>query len=122
MTLRELGRLIEAELVAMNLATSDALTGVSNLRGFLEIGHHVLALASRFGHSLQLLVVKIPRIGRVLPEARRRRGRADRGEGGVRNLRAEAARLAAGSHRGGGEATLADRAAAYCRSLAGGGE
>jgi diguanylate cyclase (GGDEF)-like protein len=61
-TLRELGRLIEAELVAMNLATSDALTGVSNLRGFLEIGHHVLALASRIGHSLQLLVVKIPRI------------------------------------------------------------
>jgi diguanylate cyclase (GGDEF)-like protein len=61
-TLRELGRLIEAELVAMNLATSDALTGVSNLRGFVEIGHHVLALSTRFGHSLQLLVVKIPRI------------------------------------------------------------
>jgi len=61
-TLRELGRMIESELVAMNLATSDALTGVSNLRGFLEIGAHVLALATRFAHSLQMLVVKIPRI------------------------------------------------------------
>lgn len=62
-TLQELGRLIEAELVALNLATTDALTGVSNLRGFLEIGHHVLALSARFGHKLQLLVLKIPRLG-----------------------------------------------------------
>jgi diguanylate cyclase (GGDEF)-like protein len=61
-TLRELGRLIESELMAMNLATSDALTGVSNLRGFLEIGGHVLALSTRFAHSLQLLMVKIARI------------------------------------------------------------
>jgi GGDEF domain-containing protein len=58
------------------LATSDALTGVSNLRGFLEIGHHVLALASRFGHSLQLLVVKIPRVAEFYRKARHRRGRA----------------------------------------------
>ena len=34
-TLREPGRLLEAELVAMNFTTHDALTGVSNLRGFL---------------------------------------------------------------------------------------
>jgi hypothetical protein len=46
----------------MNLATSDALTGVSNLRAFLEIGNHVLALPPRSAHSLQLLVVKIARI------------------------------------------------------------
>jgi diguanylate cyclase (GGDEF)-like protein len=64
-TLRELGRLIEGELVAMNLATNDALTGVSNLRGFLEIGNHVLALSTRFAHSLQLLVVKIARLGEL---------------------------------------------------------
>jgi hypothetical protein len=64
-TLRELGRLIEAELVAMNLATNDALTGISNLRGFPEIGNHVLALSTRFAHSLRLLVVKIARLGEL---------------------------------------------------------
>jgi diguanylate cyclase (GGDEF)-like protein len=58
--LQTLGRMIESELVAMNLATSDALTGVSNLRGFLEIGRHVLALAVQFEYSLQLLLLKIP--------------------------------------------------------------
>ena len=92
--LREFGRLIEAELMAMNLATNDALTGVPNLRGFLEIGNHVLALSTRCAHSLQLLVVKIARLA----------GAADFCKGRVGKLQSAATRLARGPHRQGREA------------------
>jgi diguanylate cyclase (GGDEF)-like protein len=58
-SLASLGQMIEAELVALNLATSDALTGLSNLRGFLEIGRHLLAYARSYQHSLQLLYLRL---------------------------------------------------------------
>jgi diguanylate cyclase (GGDEF)-like protein len=64
-TLATLGETIESELVALNLATNDALTGLSNLRGFLEIGRHTLAICRRFGHALQLLYVKVGRVNEI---------------------------------------------------------
>jgi diguanylate cyclase (GGDEF)-like protein len=62
-TLVTLGRLIESELASMNLATSDALTGVSNLRGFAEIGQYVLALATRLNHGVELLYLDVEGFG-----------------------------------------------------------
>jgi diguanylate cyclase (GGDEF)-like protein len=62
-TLVTLGRLIESELESMNLATSDALTGVSNLRGFVEIGQYLLALATRLSHGVELLYLDVEGFG-----------------------------------------------------------
>jgi diguanylate cyclase (GGDEF)-like protein len=75
-TLMTLGRIIESELVALNQSTNDALTGLSNLRGFLEIGRYLFAVAGRLGHVLQLLYLKVDRIGQFYeqfgaPEAER---------------------------------------------------
>ena len=51
--------MVESELVALNLATVDALTGVANLRGFTEIGRYILALGRRPGHPVELPLVRL---------------------------------------------------------------
>jgi diguanylate cyclase (GGDEF)-like protein len=60
--LSTLAQIIEAEFVTANLTTTDALTGLSNLRGFLEIGRHVMELAKRFNYTVQLLFLQIERL------------------------------------------------------------
>jgi diguanylate cyclase (GGDEF)-like protein len=46
-SLCDLARMAEQEIAALQLATMDELTGLSNRRGFLELGQHVLNLCVR---------------------------------------------------------------------------
>lgn len=45
--LKDLASMIERELAALELATSDELTNVLNRRGFIMLGQHTLALCAR---------------------------------------------------------------------------
>ena len=45
--LRELGRMVEEELVTMDMATTCPITEISNRRGFNELADHALALCGR---------------------------------------------------------------------------
>ena len=46
-TLRDLASMVERELAAVQLATLDDLTKISNRRGFLSLGQHTLNLSKR---------------------------------------------------------------------------
>jgi len=54
--LRELGRMIEEELVAASMTTSDGLTGLSNALGFSLVAGHLLAMCKRMEAPASLLV------------------------------------------------------------------
>ncbi len=45
--LRELGRMVEEELIAADGATTDPTTGISNRNGFVTIADHLLSLCKR---------------------------------------------------------------------------
>ena len=53
--LRDLTRMAEQELAAVQLATMDELTLLSNRRGFLALGRHALGLCSRLGRPASML-------------------------------------------------------------------
>lgn len=53
--LRELASMVDQELVLLNQATTDELTRISNRRGFLKIGEHVLALCRRKSEPASLI-------------------------------------------------------------------
>lgn len=55
MLLRDLGRIAEHELEALELAATDALTGLSNRRGFEALGLHLLRSCKRTGSHASLL-------------------------------------------------------------------
>jgi diguanylate cyclase (GGDEF)-like protein len=57
--LTELGRMVEAEMMALSQATTDELTGVSNLRGFEQMAVHALAMCRRDGRAAALLYLDI---------------------------------------------------------------
>ncbi|RRJ82748.1 GGDEF domain-containing protein [Aestuariirhabdus litorea] len=46
-TLADLAAMVERELAAVELATMDELTGISNRRGFMQLGQHTLNLCLR---------------------------------------------------------------------------
>jgi len=54
--LRELGRMVEEELVAANEATTDPTTGISNRNGFLTITDSILSLYKRRDEPVTLVV------------------------------------------------------------------
>lgn len=53
--LKDLARMCEQELAAVQLATMDELTLLSNRRGFLALGQHTLNLSARSEHHSSLL-------------------------------------------------------------------
>lgn len=53
--LNDLGRMVEAEMAALSLASVDELTGISNRRGFMGIGEKVLAVCARNAKCAALL-------------------------------------------------------------------
>lgn len=53
--LRDLGAMVTDELTTVELATTDALTGISNRRGFVALSERTLAQAKRAGHEATLL-------------------------------------------------------------------
>jgi diguanylate cyclase (GGDEF)-like protein len=54
--LRDLGELAEQELAAVQQATTDHLTGISNRRGFEALARHAVALCKRMGREATLLL------------------------------------------------------------------
>lgn len=57
--LHTLATMVECELGALDSATTDTMTGLANLRGFLEMGDYVLRIAKRLKHPLQLLLLHV---------------------------------------------------------------
>lgn len=57
--LSDLGELVQDELVSLQLATLDELTGISNRRGFLMLAQKSLALCSRKQSSATLLYLDL---------------------------------------------------------------
>ena len=53
--LRDLARMAEQEIAAVQLATMDELTLISNRRGFMALGQHALNLCSRLGRPATVL-------------------------------------------------------------------
>jgi diguanylate cyclase (GGDEF)-like protein len=54
--LKELGRLVEAELSSTAMATTDELTKISNRRGFNAVATHALAMCERMGQPATLVL------------------------------------------------------------------
>ena len=54
--LRELGRMVEEELIAANDSTIDPTTGISNRNGFVAIADHLLSLCKRKREPTTLLL------------------------------------------------------------------
>jgi diguanylate cyclase (GGDEF)-like protein len=57
--LRDLADMVERELVAIQLATLDELTGLSNRRGFETMARHALASCRRIGRPVSLLYIDL---------------------------------------------------------------
>jgi diguanylate cyclase (GGDEF)-like protein len=57
--LRDLAAMVEREFAVLQLATIDELTRVTNRRGLLAVGRHVLAMADRFKRPAALLYVDV---------------------------------------------------------------
>jgi diguanylate cyclase (GGDEF)-like protein len=53
--LRDLGQMAQQELLAVQLATTDELTGISNRRGFEVLAQHALNMCKRLGRRASLL-------------------------------------------------------------------
>jgi diguanylate cyclase (GGDEF)-like protein len=59
--LEDLASMAEQEIAALQLATLDELTGISNRRGFLALGRHALAMCDRYQQSAVLIVLDLDR-------------------------------------------------------------
>lgn len=57
--LRELGRMVEEELITANDSTIDPVTGLSNHNGYLAIADHLLAMCNRTGQPATLLMFQL---------------------------------------------------------------
>ncbi len=58
-TLRDLASMVERELEAVQLATLDELTGISNRRGFMALAQHTLNLCTRQNTAASLAFVDL---------------------------------------------------------------
>ncbi len=90
-TLRDLAEMVEQEMAALHLATTDGLTGLSNRRAFLLVGQQVLKVAERMRTPVTLVFADLD----DLKQINDRLGHAE----GDRAL-SDAARLLAGTFRG----------------------
>jgi diguanylate cyclase (GGDEF)-like protein len=57
--LRDLAETVQAEIIAVQLATTDELTGLSNRRGLRDVGSNALALCRRFDKHAVLLFIDL---------------------------------------------------------------
>ena len=60
--LRELGRMVEEELIAASDSTVDPVTGLSNRNGFYGIADHLLAMCNRTKQPATLLMFQLQNI------------------------------------------------------------
>lgn len=63
--LRDLTRMAEQEIAAVQLATLDELTLLSNRRGFLALGQHALALCARLERPAALHLFDLDRLEQI---------------------------------------------------------
>lgn len=63
--LRELGRMVEEELVVANMSTNDPSTGLSNRLGFSLIAEHLLAMCRRTENPASLLVFQLTNLEQI---------------------------------------------------------
>lgn len=63
--LRDLAETVQAELIAVRLATTDELTGLANRRGIQDVGSNALALCRRFKKHAVLLFIDLDDFKRV---------------------------------------------------------
>lgn len=57
--LKDLAVMAEQEIAALQMATLDELTGISNRRGFISLGRHSLSLSRRNGHNAALIFIDL---------------------------------------------------------------
>ena len=69
--LRELGRMVEEELVAANTATVEPSTGLSNRNGFINIADHLLPMCRRKDQPATLLLFHVPDLYEIETESGR---------------------------------------------------
>ena len=65
--LRDLASMVGAELLAVQLATMDDETGLTNRRGLVSLGGHALSMCRRLGKSVMLLVFVVSETGATQP-------------------------------------------------------
>ncbi len=71
--LRDLGRMVEQDFIALELATTDDLTKLANRRGFETLAHHVLTTCNRMTIPASLLFFDL----RGIKQINQRFGRAE---------------------------------------------
>jgi len=74
--LRELGRMVEEELVNADLATNDPITSLSNRNGFLTIADHLLSMCVRTEQPATMLLVHFENLQEIDNELGRDAGDA----------------------------------------------
>lgn len=57
--LKDLAVMAEQEIAALQMATLDELTGISNRRGFITLGQHTLSLSRRNGQNAALIFIDL---------------------------------------------------------------
>ncbi len=67
-TLRDLAGMVERELAAIRMATTDPLTGLSNRRGFHLVAGQLLAVAQRIGTSACLAFIDLDGLKQINDE------------------------------------------------------
>lgn len=60
--LRELGRMVEEELISADESTTDVTTSISNRNGFVSVADHLLALCKRKREPSTLLLFHMPKL------------------------------------------------------------
>ena len=63
--LRELGRMIEEELIAADASTVDPVTGLSNRNGFHMIAEHLISMCVRTEQPATLLLFHLPNLAEI---------------------------------------------------------
>lgn len=72
--LRELGRMVEEELIAADNSTVDPVTGLSNRNGFLAIADHLLSMCKRNEQPATLLMFHLKNLQTIESNAGRPEG------------------------------------------------
>jgi diguanylate cyclase (GGDEF)-like protein len=67
--LRELGRMIEEELIAANASTNDIVTGLSNRNGFVTIANHLMPMCRRKEQPVTLLMYQLQNLQAIEEQA-----------------------------------------------------
>ena len=69
--LRELGRMVEEELIAADASTTDPVTGLSNRNGIRMIGDHLLSMCKRTEQAATVLIFHLQNLSTIEEESGR---------------------------------------------------